>query len=201
MPDAAEPVEDDAAPPSFVSYAEFGRRFFQLAVTRERVQHAVTGVAGRPIDVGPLGVGPLGLIKVRATGAVGTLSIAERADEDVAFDVTVPARLDMVVDVGFEKHRFTAELEIRLVVTARPASPLRIVLDVEPPTRRNMHVRVRADGLRASVLQVVGGVDRELRRTVAKYVRGELDQPAIRTARVIDVGRYLTDFSAGGDQT
>lgn len=199
MPDAPASVEDDPAPPSFVSYAEFGRRFFQLAVTRERVQQALTGVAGQPIDVGPLGVGPLGLIKVRATGAVGMLDVAARADEDVAFDVTVPIQLDLVVDLGFEKHRFTAALEIRLIVTARPANPLRIVLDVEPPTRRNVHVQVRADGLRASVLQVVGGVDRELRRTVAKYVRRELDRPANRAARVIDVGKYLTDLEISAE--
>ncbi len=180
---------------TFVSYADFGRRFFELAVTRDRVQHAVAGLAGRPVDVGPIGVGPLNLIKVRANGAVGTLRVSERTDTDVAFDVVVPVQLDMFVEIGFDRHRFNALVQIELVATARAADPLRIVLDVEPPTRRNVHVQVRADGLRASVLQVVAGVDRELKRTVARYVRGELDKPAIRAARVIDVGAYLADLS------
>ena len=69
------------------------------------------------------------------------------------------------------------------------------MLDVDPPTRRDVHVQVHADGLRASVLQVVAGVDRELKRTVSRYVRHELDQPAVRAARVIDVGAYLTTLS------
>jgi hypothetical protein len=190
---SAEPTE---APEqlTFIRYADFGRRFFELAVTRERVQHAVTGVAGRPIDVGPIGVGPLNLIKVRANGTVGTLRVSDRSADEVAFDVVVPVQLDMFVEIGFDRHRFNALVQIDLVVTARAASPLRIVLDVDPPTRRNVHVQVRADGLRASVLQVVAGVDRELKRTVTRYVRGELDTPAIRAARVIDVGAYLADL-------
>ncbi len=194
---SAEPTEPAAAPdqPTFMSYADFGRRFFELAVTRDRVQQAVAGLAGRPIDVGPVGVGPLSLIKVRANGAVGTLRVSDHAGEQVAFDVVVPVQLDMFVEIGFDRHRFSALVQIDLVATARAAHPLRIVLDVDPPTRRNVHVQVHADGLRASVLQVVAGVDRELKRTVARYVRHELDQPAVRAARVIDVGAYLTTLS------
>jgi hypothetical protein len=188
-------VEDPPQALTFISYADFGQRFFQLAVTRPRVEHAVAGLSGRPVDVGPLAVGPLGLIKAQANGAVGTVQVTDRADDEVAFDVTVPAELAMIIEVGFDKNRFTAVVEVHLVVTARAADPLQIVLDVDPPTRRNVQVEVRADGLRASVLQVVAGVDRELKRTVAKYVRRELDKPAIRTARVIDVGKYLAEMS------
>ena len=176
---------------TFISYADFGKRFFEIAVTRERVVDAVAGVAGRPIDVGPLAVGPLGLIKIRANGSVGTLSVVERVDEHVAFDVTLPVQLDMVIEIGFDKHRFSALIEVALIAIARAAAPLRIALDVVPPTRRNVAVQLHADGLRASVIQVVAGVDRELKRAVAKFVRGELDKPEIRAARVIDVGKFL----------
>jgi hypothetical protein len=52
-------------------------------------------------------------------------------------------------------------------------------------------VKVQADGLRASVLQVVGRVDAEVRRAVAKYVARELRKPQLQQARVIDVAAAL----------
>jgi hypothetical protein len=78
---------------------------------------------------------------------------------------------------------------------ARAARPLLIVIDVEPPTRANVDVKVQADGLRASVLQIVGRVDAEVRRAVAKYVARELRKPQIQQARMIDVAAALAAYS------
>ena len=54
-----------------------------------------------------------------------------------------------------------------------------------------MQVELEAKGLRASVLQRVVGIEGELRRFVARYVRRELDKPHVRDARTIDVSRAI----------
>lgn len=174
----------------FMTYASFGRRFFEVAVTRDRVEKAVSGMAGRPIDVGPMGVGPLGLAKVRANGSVGQPELRERdGDEHVSFDLVIPAELQMQIQIGLETYRFNADVRINLDVVARAAERLRVVIDVEPPDRRRIEVDLRAEGLRASVLQTIAGIEAEIKRTVAKFVGKEIDRH--RKDRVIDVERAL----------
>jgi len=48
-------------------------------------------------------------------------------------------------------------------------------------------VRLKADGLRASLMQRVVPVEDELKRFVAKYVTREIRRDDIRAARTIDV--------------
>jgi hypothetical protein len=62
-----------------------------------------------------------------------------------------------------------------------------VVLDVTPPRPGEIAIDLQAQGLRASVLQKVAGVEGEVRRFVAKYVAREVDKPYVRQARTIDV--------------
>lgn len=180
--------------PTFISYAAFGRRFFEVAVTRDRVAQAVAGIGGRPIDVGPLGVGPLSLAKVRANGMVGEPELVElEHDQHIAFELVIPAELEMQISIGLDTYRFNADLRITLPVAARAAERLRLVIDVEPPTRHNVEVDLRADGLRASALQAIAGVENELKRTVAKFVAKEIEKG--RDERIIDVERALSKMT------
>ena len=48
---------------TFVSYEEFGRRFFEEAVTEDRVAAAFAEIAGGDITMGPMAQGPGGLAK------------------------------------------------------------------------------------------------------------------------------------------
>ena len=48
-----------------IEYREWGE-FFRTAVTAERVLGGINVLAGRLIDVGPMGVGPGRLVKVTA---------------------------------------------------------------------------------------------------------------------------------------
>lgn len=196
----AQPAAEDAdalAEPSYaelsyaeLSYAEFGRRFFDAAVTTDRVAEAVADLAGRPIDVGPMGVGPLKLAKVRAKGAIGQPTVQQRHDpEHVAFSLVVPAQLTMEIQIGLETYRFAADTAINLAVTARPVAPVCIFIDVASPRSRDIDVRLQAEGLGASVLDKLAGVEREVRRNVASYVRAELEKTADR--RIIDVTRKV----------
>lgn len=187
----------ESAQPRFISYGEWGERFFAHAVTAERVRDGVAGLAGRKVSIGPMSVGPVGLVKVSADGEVGMPAVTGRDAEHVAFDLAVPVDLRLLIDTGLDRSRFTAAVLARLTLTARAAEPLRIVIDVAEPEPDHVDVRVQADGLRASVLQVVAGVDREIRKAVARYIRREVAKPEMLAARTIDVGAVLGGFSVG----
>lgn len=192
--DSARPVAPDL-PFEFSTYAEFGEQFMIHAVTEQRVLNGVASLAGRPVEFGPVGVGPAGLVKASASGQVGQPTLVRGEGELVSFALELPVDLHMLIDFGLEKTRFTADVMVRLALAARVARPLYIVIDVEPPTRDNVQVSVHADGLRASVLQIVGRVDAEVRRAVAKYVARELQKPRIQQARVIDVAAALAAYA------
>ncbi|HET6876038.1 MAG TPA: hypothetical protein VFH38_00760, partial [Jatrophihabitans sp.] len=180
--------------PTFISYAAFGRRFFEVAVTRDRVAEAVAGIGGRPIEVGPMGVGPLSLAKVRANGMVGEPELVEiEHDEHIAFQLVIPVELQLKIGIGLDTYRFNADMRIRLPVAARAAERLRVVIDVEPPTRHDVEVELRADGLRASALQAIANVEQELKRTVAKFVAKEIEKG--RDERIIDVEQALSKMT------
>lgn len=179
----------------FLSYEQFGRAFFERAVTEDRVRRAARGLAGRPIDFGPLGVGPVGLVKVSAKGAVGEPVTRVRESAFVSYDLILPVDLALVIDFGLEKSRFNAVVTVTLRLTARPAAALQVVIDIEPPGRRDVDIQLQADGLRASVLQLIAPIESEVRKSVARYVGKQLDRPEIAQARVIDVGAVLDSFT------
>ncbi len=185
-----EPAEQSAEP-TYIDYAEFGRRFFTAAVTRDRVLEGVRTMTGRPIEVGPLSVGPMGLAKVRARGTVGEPTLEPLAAEEISFALTIPVVLKLTIQTGIDTYRFDADVRVNLVLTARPPTPLVIVIDVPAPSSRDIDVDVQADGLRATVVQTLASVDTEIRRAVAKFVRRELAKPALQKATRIDVARAL----------
>lgn len=168
-------------------YEEFGRRFFALAVTEERILAGVNTLAGQPIDVGPLGVGPGKLAKVTAKGQIGAATARPIAGDAIAYRVTLPVELTFEVHLQLDRHRFHAELEVPLILTALAMEELKIFIDVAAPLPNQVRVKLRAEGLRASLLNKVVGVDTELQRFVAKYVKRELSKPAVLAARTIDV--------------
>ena len=192
-------AQDDSTPGplDYTGYEHFGRAFFERAVTEDRVRQAARGLAGRPIDFGPIGVGPVGLVKVSAKGNVGEPVTSRQQSEFVAYDLVLPVDLALVLDFGLEKSRFSAVVTVTLTLTARPAAPLQVVIDIEPPTRRNVDIQLQADGLRASVLQLIAPIESEVRKSVARYVAKQISRPEIAAARIIDVGAVLDSFSMG----
>jgi hypothetical protein len=172
----------------FCSYAEFGEQFFRIAVTEDRILAALSGLSQQSFDFGPMGVGPGRLAKVSATGLVGSPDLVRVDGTHIGFRLAIPVDARFVVDLGIDQHRFQAALVVNLSLTARPALPLHVVIDVTPPTRDDVTVTMQSASVRASLLRLVAGIDDELRRFVAKYVARELDKPAMRAARQIDVG-------------
>lgn len=187
MADAPDPLPADDR----TTYAVFGERFFVHAVTEERIVGALRGLAGDKIEFGPIGAGPGRLAKVSAVGELGLASATPLEGEYVAFRLTIPVSLDLRIDLGLDEHTFHAAVDVGLTLTARAADPLRVVIDIDPPTWRDVTVKVEADGVRAEVLRRVAGVDREISRFVSKYVAREIDKPHIREARDIDVAARI----------
>jgi len=175
-------VNDD-----LIDYGEWGMRFFEAAVTEERVLAGVNAMAGQKIEFGPLGVGPGRVAKVTAVGHIGTASGGRTLLDPVRIDVRLPVTLQFKLDLGVDVHHFDADVEVPLRLSARARHDLAIVIHIDPPTKDDITVALRAKGLRATVTQYAANVDGELRRFIAKYVSRELEKPAIVAARVIDI--------------
>ncbi|GAB3686070.1 hypothetical protein [Salinisphaera aquimarina] len=181
----------DARASADYSYEAFGREFFEQSVTRERVENALSNLAGNAIDFGPRKAGPAGLASISATGEVGAPRVERVPGKRVRFAVTIPIRLQLVVRLAGHDHRFDGELGAHLTLTAMARAPLKIFIDVPAPTEKDVDVDVEAQGLRASVLDVVADVDGELRRFVARHIGREIEKPKIRDMREIDVAARL----------
>lgn len=175
----------------YVSYQQWGKDFFAEAVSEERILGAVNNVAGQPIDFGPIGVGPGRLAKVRAFGAIGSATAAPLEGHQISYRVELPVDLTFEVDLQVEKHTYHAELLVPLVLTARAVSGVRVLIVVEPPRPADVEVKVRAEGIRASIVQRVANIEGELRRFVAKYVAREVTKPHIEDARLVDVAAAI----------
>jgi len=184
-------MSDADAGHDYISYEEFGAQFFVRAVTEKRILGGVNTLAGQPINVGPMGVGPGRIAKVTAKGAIGEATATPIPGETVSYRVVLPVRLTFDVNLQVDAHRFHADLEVPLTLVARAASPLKVVIDVVPPLPDQVTVKLRAEGIRASMLNKVVGIDGELQRFVARYVEREVTKPAVAAARVIDVARAM----------
>ncbi|MCM6775910.1 hypothetical protein NDR87_17285 [Nocardia sp. CDC159] len=172
----------------WIDYAEFGRRFFPRIVTADRVREVVAGLAGRDIEVGPIHAGPREAATVAVEGTVRMPRLTERAGVDpVSFDLVVPVGLDITVDV-LKANRYRAEVSIPLVLLARAADPLLIVIDVPPPEAEDVVVELEAQGWRARALGAVGQIRKQIAVQVVRVVRAEL---ADASGRTIDVAARL----------
>lgn len=178
----------------WTEYAEFGRRFFPLIVTADRVREVVENLAGRPVEVGPLRTGPGDRAVVEVAGAVRMPRLVRRpGDDPVLFDLTIPVGLDITVDV-LKSNRYRAEVEVALMLRARAADPLLIVIDATPPRASDVTVELRAQGWRARVLGSVGKIRHQIAAQVAQVIRAELAEPG---GRVIDVAARIDAATAG----
>ncbi len=173
---------------TWIDYAEFGRRFFPRIVTETRVREVVENLAGRIIQVGPLRVGPRRAATVDVKGTVRMPRLAARAGDPVQFDLSIPVTLDITVAV-LSDNRYRAEVEIPLVLIARAADPLFVVIDAVPPEAHDIVVDLRARTRRARVLGVLAGIRGQIAAQVARVVVTELADPSIR---IIDVADRIT---------
>lgn len=176
---------------NFVSYEEFGRRFFEEAVTEERVAAAFAEIAGEEFEVGPMAQGPGGLAKVTAKVKIQQPNVRRDLGETITFAVRIPLVIELVVDLRLDKQRFVVNGDIALRATARAAEPLLIVIDVARPRPSDISVDVKSKSIRGEILRFIAGVDTEIRRFICAHVSEEIDSPASQQAKLIDVASQV----------
>ena len=174
-----------------MSYEDFGRKFFEIAVTEKRVGDAIATIAGEAFTVGPIAQGPGKIAKVTAKVTVQSPVVTRHVGEQITFGIRIPLEIDMVIDLKIDKPRFVVFGEIALRATALAAEPLLLILDVHKPRPSDISIHVTSKSLRAEVLRIVAGVDAEIRRFIAAHVSDEIDSPEGVKAKVIDVAEQL----------
>lgn len=184
-------VEDE------MTYEEFGRRFFEVAVTEDRVGGAIAAIAGDEFEMGPMGQGPGKIAKVTAKVRILDPRVTRQVGELITFDIRIPLEIDMVVDLRIDKPKFMVFGEITLRATARAAGPLLLILDVAKPRSSDIAIHVTAKSLRGEVVRVLGGIDAEIKRFIAAHVSGEIDSPASQKAKIINVETSIDAGWAG----
>lgn len=175
----------------YVTYEEFGRRFFEIAVTEARVGGAIADIAGEAFEMGPIGQGPGKIAKVTAKVRIQDPRVTRQLGETITFAIRIPLEIDMVIDLRIDRPKFMVFGEIALRATARAAEPLLLILDVEKPRPSDIAIHVTSKSLRGELLRIVAGVDAEIKRFIAAHVSGEIDSPASQKAKIIDVADRL----------
>ncbi|HEU0191723.1 MAG TPA: hypothetical protein VFR17_10730 [Mycobacterium sp.] len=176
---------------NWLSYEEFGRRFFEIAVTEERVAAALAALAGDEIEMPPMAQGPGKIAKVVAKVKIRQPRVTRDLGEEITFSIHIPLSIDLLIDLRVDKQRFAVAGDIALKAVARAAEPLRLLIDVAKPQASDITVRVASTSIRGELLRIIGGVDGEIRRFTAKHVRDQIDSPASQKAQWIDVGDLI----------
>jgi hypothetical protein len=174
-----------------LTYEEFGRKFFEIAVTEERVADALGAIAGDGFEIGPIAQGPGKIAKVTAKVQVQPPAVSRQVGEQITFAIRIPLEIDMVIDLRIDKPRFMVFGEIALRAVALAAEPLLLILDVQKPRPSDIAIHVTSKSLRAEVLRIVAGVDDEIKRFIAAHVAGEIDSPESVKAKIINVAEQL----------
>lgn len=188
---------DFLIPTDYVSYEEFGRRFFEVAVSEERVGAAIGEIAGDAFTMGPIAQGPGRIAKVTAKVRIQQPRVSRQLGELITFAIRIPLEIDMVVDLKIDKPKFMVFGEISLRATAKAAEPLLLILDVEKPRASDITIHVTSQSLRAEVVRIIGGIDAEIKRFIAMHVAGEIDSPESQKAKIIDVAQQLDETWTG----
>lgn len=183
--------------PAWCDYADFGRQFFEVLVTAERVAGAVGGLAGQTLEIGPIPVGPGGLARATVSGRIGAPAAVRRDGEPLTFRLTIPADIDLLVEVGLQPNRFHGTVTVGLDLTVRAARPLALVVEIDPPMPEDVGVDLAPDGLRASLLQSFAGMDAEIAKFVARYVAREISSPKVVDACHLDIAARVDAAWAG----
>jgi hypothetical protein len=176
---------------NYLTYEQFGRKFFEIAVSEERVCNAIAAIAGDAFEMGPMAQGPGKIAKVSAKVRIMQPRVSRELGDLITFAIRIPLEIDMVVDLRIDRPKFMVFGEIKLRATARAAEPLLLILDVEKPRSSDISIHVTSTSLRAEVLRIVAGVDAEICRFISAHVSGEIDSPGSQKAKVIDVAKSI----------
>lgn len=181
----------------YMTYEDFGRRFFEVAVTEDRVGAAFAAIAGEEFEMAPIAQGPGKIAKISAKVRIQEPQVHRNVDDAITFNIHIPLAIDLLVDLRLDKQRFLVDGDIALHAIARAAEPLLLIIDVAKPRASDITVHVSSKSIRGEVLRIVAGVDGEIRRFIAQYVGDEIDSPQSQAAQVIDVAAQVGETWTG----
>jgi hypothetical protein len=181
------PVETTDDGRAYLTYEQFGRRFFEVAVTEARIGAAFTAIAGEEFQVGPIAAGPGGVVKVQANVKIDEPEITRQVADTITFTVKLPLSIGLVIDLKVDRIRYDVDGLVTLPLAVRCAEPLQLRIEVETPHPRDVFVDVASHNIRGSIIRYLAQVDDEIRRVIARFVADEVDKPEVQKARLIDV--------------
>ena len=91
----------------YMTYEQFGRKFFEVAVTEDRVAAAFAAIAGDEFEMGPIAQGPGKFARISAKVRILQPKVTRTVGESIDFFVRIPLRIDLVIDLRLDKQRFT----------------------------------------------------------------------------------------------
>lgn len=182
---------DETAVPAVVEeaigYDEFGMRFMNLVLHRDRVMESINRVLGEEFRLGPIGAGPgRKVAKATASGTFGA-AYGEALSDVVGYQVNLPVNVSFHLDLGVDMLRFDAEVLLPLQLTMELVEPLTILWHITPPNPDDVVMTISSATRRATVLQKLTGLEGELRRFIVRFVERELEKPHVRKAMRIDL--------------
>ena len=89
--------------------------------------------------------------------------------------------------------RYRGMLTIPLVLDVRTAPPLRLVIEVDPPSAPDIGVELEAKDRSGRLIQVLGNIDDEVRTRTAAEVAQRVESPEARRHREINVLAMVDD--------
>jgi hypothetical protein len=89
--------------------------------------------------------------------------------------------------------RYRGMLTIPLLLDVRTASPVRLMIDVEPPSAPDIGVELEAGDRSGRLIQILGNIDDEVRARTATEVAQRVEAPEARSKREIDVLAMVDD--------
>ncbi len=181
----------------YMTYEQWGRRFFEVAVTEERVAAAFGQIAGDELEMGPFAQGPGRIARVTAKVTIREPQATRHMGDTITFTIRIPLKIDLLIDLRLDKQRFSVDGEISLRATARAAEPLLLIIDVAKPRPSDISVHVESKSIRGELVRIIGGVDAEIRRFIAAHVCEQIDAPESQDAQVIDVAKELNETWKG----
>ncbi|WP_369638043.1 hypothetical protein [Nocardia sp. JMUB6875] len=185
------PAESQVVAVPYISYEAFGRAFLEYAASTERIAGAFEKLTGEAFEFGPIGAGPGKLAKLSATVRLGQPRLNREVDDIISFDLVIPLKVDLLVDLAVDRYPFRVDGTIHLHLTVRTAEPLRVLIEIDEPQPSNVRINVASATRRGEVLRIVASVDHEIRRFVARYIATEICKPHIQAATDIDVAARL----------
>src|ERR1700744_1527893 len=90
----------------YVTYEEFGRRFFDVSVTPERVAAAFADIAGNEVAMEPIAQGPGGIAKFSPNVKVQDPRVTRSLGNSITFVIHIPLSIDLLLDLRLGKQRF-----------------------------------------------------------------------------------------------